>query len=38
MTTSKDDKVDNCGYYELWKENNTLDNPYYKADNARVYV
>ena len=38
MTTSKDDKVDGCTYYELYGEHNTISNPLYSADNARVYV
>ena len=38
MTKNKDDKVKNCKYYELWRDNNTLDNPYYKSDNATIYV
>ena len=31
MTTSKDDKVGGCEYFELFGENNTINNPYYKA-------
>lgn len=38
MTTSKKDKVSNCKYTELYGLNNSLDNPYYKASNAEVYV
>lgn len=42
MTTSKDDKVPGCNYTELYGENNTLGNPYYKAintgDGARIRV
>ena len=38
VTTSKDDKVKGCKYYELWQEYNTLDNPYYKADDVQTYV
>jgi hypothetical protein len=34
MTTSKEDKVKGCKYYELWKEYNTIDNPYYKAEDV----
>ena len=38
MTTSKDDKVDGCTYYELYGEHNTIANPLYHAEKARVYV
>ncbi len=38
MTTSKDDKVSGCKYYELWKTYNTLDKPYYKAEDVQTYV
>lgn len=38
MTTSKDDKVKNCVYDELWRENNTLDNPYLHAEGVQTYV
>lgn len=42
MTTSKDDKVKGCNYTELYGENNTFGNPYYKAintgDGARIRV
>lgn len=38
MTTSKSDKVDGCKYFELYGNYNTEDNPYYKTDNAQVYV
>ena len=31
MTTSKDDKVSGCEYFELFGEYNTINNPYYKA-------
>ena len=33
MTTSKDDKVKNCNYFELYGDHNTINNPYYKAIN-----
>lgn len=35
MTTSKDDKVGNCDYFELYGEHNTINNPYYKAINEK---
>ena len=35
MTTSKDDKVSDCDYFELYGENNTINNPYYKAINEK---
>ena len=38
MTTSKDDKVKDCVYTELFGEYNSLDNPYYSATGAEVYV
>ena len=38
MTTSKDDKVKGCVYNELWRENNTLDNPYLHAEDVQTYV
>lgn len=42
MTTSKDDKVGGCDYFELYGEYNTADNPYYRAvntgDGARIRV
>lgn len=42
MTTEKDDKVSNCDYFELYGDNNTINNPYYKAintgDGARIRV
>ena len=38
MTTSKDDKIKNCKYYELYGEHNTLSNPYYKAEGVQTYV
>lgn len=42
MTTSKNDKVKNCNYFELYGDYNTIDNPYYKAvntgDGARIRV
>lgn len=38
LTTSKDDKVDDCTYYELIGDYNTLDNPYYRAEKVRTYV
>ena len=31
MTTSKEDKVSDCDYFELYGDNNTINNPYYKA-------
>lgn len=33
MTTSKDNKVKNCNYFELYGDHNTINNPYYKAIN-----
>jgi len=38
MTTSKDDKIDGCTYYELIGEYNTIDKPYISAENVRTYV
>lgn len=38
MTTSKDDKKDGCTYHELFGNHNTLDNPLFSAEKARVYV
>lgn len=42
MTTSKDDKVGGCDYFELHGEYNNINNPYYKAintgDGARIRV
>jgi hypothetical protein len=42
MTKDKDTKIGGCNYYELYKDNNTLSNPYYKAINtgkgARIRV
>lgn len=43
MTTSKDDKVSGCDYFELYGDYNTINNPYYKAINesgkgARIRV
>ena len=43
MTKHKDDKdtdpeLKNCTYYELFDENNTLDKPYYKAENTQIYA
>lgn len=35
MTTSKEDKVGNCDYFELYGEHNTINNPYYKAINEK---
>ena len=34
MTTSKDDKVKGCDYFELFEDYNTIDKPYYKANNT----
>ena len=34
MTEHKDDKVGGCDYIELYGENNTFNNPYYKAINT----
>jgi hypothetical protein len=31
MTTSKDDKVKDCDYFELFGNYNNINNPYYKA-------
>lgn len=31
MTTSKNDKVKDCDYFELYGQYNTINNPYYKA-------
>jgi hypothetical protein len=43
MTSSKDDKdekpeLKNCTYRELYKTYNTLEKPYYSADNVLTYV
>lgn len=42
MTSSKDDKdnddLKHCKYTELYKDNNSLDNPYYSADETSIYV
>jgi hypothetical protein len=42
MTMNKDDKVGGCNYIELYKDNNTLGNPYYRAintgDGAKICV
>lgn len=42
MTTSKDDKVKKCDYFELYGEYNNINKPYYKAINtgngARIRV
>ena len=38
MTEGTEDEVEGCTYYELWKENNTLEKPYYKAENATIYA
>lgn len=38
MTKNKNDKIKNCTYYELYGDNNTIDNPYYKTENATIYV
>lgn len=38
MTQSKANKIDNCTYFELYKNNNTITNPYYKASNVQTYV
>lgn len=38
MTTSKNDKVKNCDYFELFGEYNTINNPYYKASGVQTYV
>ena len=37
MTQHKKDKIDST-YTELFGDYNTLDNPYYKAEGAKVYV
>lgn len=34
MTTSKDDKVKKCNYFELYGDYNTINKPYYKAVNT----
>lgn len=38
MTTSKEDKIDGCTYYELINDYNTIDNPYIWAEKVRTYV
>ena len=38
MTTSKNDKVKDCDYFELYGEYNTINNPYYKASSVQTYV
>lgn len=38
MTTTKDDKIDNCTYYELIDDYSTIDNPYIRAEKVRTYV
>ena len=38
VTTSKDDKVKDCIYHELWRNNNTLENPYLRAEGVQTYV
>jgi hypothetical protein len=38
MTKGTEDKVEGCTYYELWKENNKLEKPYYKAENTTIYA
>lgn len=38
MTQNKDNKIDGCTYTELYKNNNTMSNPYYKASNVQTYV
>ena len=38
MTTTKDDKIDGCTYYELVDNYNSIDNPYIRAEKARTYV
>lgn len=35
MTTSKEDKVSDCDYFELYGDYNTINNPYYKAINEK---
>lgn len=38
MTQNKDNKIDGCTYAELYKDNNTLTNPYYSATDVQTYV
>ena len=38
MTTTKDDKIDGCTYYELIEGYDTIDTPYIRADKVRTYV
>lgn len=38
LTTTKDDKVDGCTYYELVDEYQTLDKPFMRAEKVRTYV
>ena len=38
MTTSKDNKVEGCTYYELINEYNDLNKPYYRGEGAITYV
>lgn len=38
LTTSKDDKIDGCTYYELVDEFDNLGKPYIRADKVRTYV
>ena len=38
MTQSKNNKIDDCTYFELYKNNNTITNPYYKASGVQTYV
>lgn len=38
MTTTKNDKIDGCTYYELIDDYNTIDNPYIRAEKVRTYV
>ena len=38
MTQSKNDKVKDCTYTELFGDYNSLDNPYYSAEGVEVYA